>query len=331
VRVDVHSHFLPPRYFDRMERLGALDLVESFSVYAPMLGRAAAAQFAAGERSFVDGLVQQMDNCGVDLAVLSIGAVQPYFADERTATSAVRYANDMLAEAVAMGGGRLAAFGSVPLPHTAAAVKEMAACLDGRVFLGINVGCSAAGRPLDDPSLTDFWAAADERAAAVFLHPGTTPNMAVGSGDYHLAPDFCSPAEMAVAVCRLVVSKITSQHSRVGYISGAMGGSIPYLARRFDRGLAQSHPDLYEELGGVISQLKNLWYDTSMIEDQQAIDVVRGSVGVDRLLFGSDLPRGPLSDAVGFVADSDRLSPAEKTRILDRSADLLLGLGGGRR
>src|SRR5258708_30390003 len=99
-----------------MGRLGALDRVESFSVYAPMLGKAAVTQFAAGEQSFVDGLLEQMDRCHVDLAVLSIGAVQPYFPDEQTATSAVRYANSMLADAVAMGGGRFAPFARIPFP-----------------------------------------------------------------------------------------------------------------------------------------------------------------------------------------------------------------------
>jgi predicted TIM-barrel fold metal-dependent hydrolase len=326
VRVDVHSHFLPPRYFEEMTRLGALDRVESFSVYAPIFGRTAVTQFASGEQSFVDGLLEQMDGCHVDLAVLSIGAVQPYFPDEQTATSAVRYANTMLADAVAMGGGRLAAFGSVPLPHTAAAVQELAYCLDECGFAGINLGCSADGRPLDDPAFTDLWAAADERDAVVFLHPGSTPNMAVGSADYHLAPDFCSPAEIAVALCRLVVSKVTTQYARIGYIAGTTGGSIPYLARRFERGLMLSHPELYAELGGVISQLRKLWYDTSMIEDQQVLDAVRNTVGVNRLMLGSDIPRGPLAEAVDFIAESDRLTAGEKAQILDRNALELLRL-----
>ena len=326
MRIDIHTHFLPPRYFEEMEGRGAVDRVESFSVYAPMLGKAAAMQFAAGDQSFIDGMVEQMDRCDVDLAVLSIGAVQPYFPDEQTAISAVRYANEMLANAVAMGGGRLAAFGSVPLPHATAAAKEVAYCLDECGFLGINLGCSADGRPLDDPAFSEFWTAADERDAAVFLHPGSTPNMAVGSADYHLAPDFCSPTEMAVALCRMIVSKVTTENARIGYIAGTMGGTIPYLARRFDRGLQQSHPELYQELGGVINQLQKLWYDTSMIEDQQFFDVARNSVGVDRLMFGSDIPRGPLADAVEFVTSSDRLTDAEKERILDCNAMELLGL-----
>lgn len=39
--------------------------------------------------------------------------------------------------------------------------------------------------------------------------------------------------------------------------------------------------------------------------------------GVDRLVLGSDLPRGPLADIVDFVASSPLLSEDEKTNILD--------------
>jgi aminocarboxymuconate-semialdehyde decarboxylase len=327
VRIDVHGHFLPPRFFDEMERLGAFDRVESFSVYGPMLGRAAAVQYQNGEQAFIDGLVHQMDESDIDVTVLGIGALQPYFDDPKAGADAARFANDMLADAVELGGGRIAAFASIPLPNTSAAIDEADARLSSGAFAGINFGCSVAQRPLDDPAFDEVWSLLSDHEATVFLHPGTTPNMAVGSADYHLAPDFCSPAEIAVAMCRLVVSRLLARHRGIDFIAGAMGGSIPYLARRFDRGLLQSHPELYEELGGVLGQLKRFWYDTSMIEDAQALDVFRNSIGVDRLVFGSDVPRGPLQDAVRFISDSDRLTPSEKARVFDQGARQLKGLG----
>ncbi|WP_155056737.1 amidohydrolase family protein [Streptomyces blattellae] len=328
MRVDVHSHFTPPRFFEEMDRRQAQDRVEAFSVYGPMLGKNSQRRFAKGEQAFIDGLVEQMDGAGVDVAIFSMGAVQPYFSEEADAKAGVRFANDMLVDAVTMGGGRMAAFGSVPLPHTAAAIDEMAYCLDECGFAGINLGCSADGKPLDHPMFDDFWAAANDRGTAVFLHPGTTPNMAVGSADFHLAPDFCSPTELAVALCRLVVTKVTTRFPRIQFIAAGMGGTIPYLARRFDRGLAQTHPDLHEELGGVVNQLQRFWYDTSMIEDDRVLDVVRHSVGVDRLVLGSDIPRGPLSDVVDFISTSARLSDVEKTHILDRSAAGIVRVNG---
>lgn len=168
-------------------------------------------------------------------------------------------------------------------------------------------------------------AALDERHATVFIHPGTTPRMLPGAADYHLAPDFCSPAETALALCRLVVGKVTIRYPHVRIIAAAMGGSLPFFAHRFDAGMRKSHPGLYEELGGVLPQLRRLWYDTSMTEEPYALDSVRHSIGIDRLVFGSDLPRGPLADAVSFVTSSPLLAEQEKTRILEVAGEQVLG------
>jgi predicted TIM-barrel fold metal-dependent hydrolase len=326
MRVDLHTHFLPPRFFTEMARLGAEDAVESFAHYGPMLEALGGRQFAAGEASVIDERIEEMDACGVQLSVVSLGALQPYFEDAASAASAARFSNEMLRNAVDMGRGRIAAFGSIPLPHGSLALQELAFCLDECGFVGVNVGSSAGGYPLDAPMFDELWAALDERQATVCIHPGTTPRMAVGSADFHLAPDFCSPTETAIALCRLVTGRTTSKYPRIRFVAAAMGGTIPYLARRFDRGLQQSSPSLYEELGGVLSHLRRFWYDTSMTEEPYAIEMVRQSVGVDRLVFGSDVPRGPLQECVEFVTASALMTNEEKERVLGSNGMQALGL-----
>lgn len=54
-----------------------------------------------------------------------------------------------------------------------------------------------------------------------------TPLMGAGSAEYHLAPDFCSPTETALALCRLVVSKVTTRYPNVPIVAAAMGGALP--------------------------------------------------------------------------------------------------------
>ena len=326
MRVDVHVHYLPPRYFELMADAGALRSVESFSVFGPMLRDASEEAFAAGPAALVEDWIGQMDGCAVDLAMLSIGAIQPYFPDEPTAARLAREANEMMREAAEVSRGRLGAFGSLPLPHVDASLSELRFCMDECGFAGVNLGTSACGLPLDAPELDDIWAALDERGATVFIHPGATPLMAVGSGQFHLAPDFCSPAETAVALCRLVVCKVTTRHPGVRIIAAAMGGAVPFFAHRFDRGMRRSDPELYDELGGILPHLQALWYDTSMIDEPYALDAVRRSLGVDRLLFGSDLPRGPLAEAMDFVVSSPLLDVSERAQVLDRNGALALGL-----
>lgn len=317
MRLDVHTHFLPPSFFEMMDGAGARENVESYSVFGPMLRGGAERLYSNGTAPVIEDWIEQMNQSKIDLSILSLGALQPYFPDRRTAVDATHRANVMLHDAVQQGEGRLGAFGSLPLPHTAAALQELTFCLDECEFVGVNLGTSAGGRPLDAPEYDELWASLDERGATVFIHPGTTPLMGVGAGDFHLAPDFCSPTETALALCRLVVGTVMHRHPHLNVIAAAMGGALPFFAHRFDTGMRRSHPDLYQQIGGVLPAFQRFWYDTSMIDETFVFDAVRHSVGIDRLVFGSDLPRGPLAEAVDFVASSPLLTDAEKTHIFE--------------
>jgi len=334
MRADIHVHYLPPEFFAMMEAADAARLVESYSVFGPLLGPGAERLFSNGPEAVVDDWLTQMDQGSVDLSVLSLGALQPYFPTPGIAADLTRRSNLMLAQAVESADGRFAAFGSLPLPHADHAAAEVAFCLDDCGFAGVNLGTSAGGLSLDSPVFDPVWAALDERRATVFLHPGTTPRMGVGSDAFHLAPDFCSPTETALAMCRLVVGRVTTRFPQIKFVAAAMGGSLPFFAHRFDSGMRRSHPDLYAEIGGVLPALRRCWYDTSMLDEPNVWDSVRQSLGVDRLVFGSDLPRGPLSEALEFVTASPQLSEAEKHAVLDTNndalfADVLPGARGG--
>lgn len=331
MRVDVHTHFFHPSYFDLLEAAGAADQLESYAVFGPMLRPSSERLFSAGTPAVFEDWIGQMDRSSVDLAVLSMGAFQPYFREERTAADVARRCNVLLRDTVADNGrGRFRAFGSLPLPHTEAALRELRFCLDECDFTGISLGTSAGDLPFDAPQFDQVWAALDERRATVFIHPGTSPRMGVGSTEFHLAPDFCSPTETALALCRLVVGGVTTRYPNMRIVAAAFGGALPFFAHRFDSGMQRSHPELYAELGGVIPQLQRFWYDTSMVDEPFVFDSIRRSVGVDRLVFGSDLPRAPLADVVDFVAESPLLSDTEKVNILDVQGSSLLGLDDDR-
>ncbi|WP_371775723.1 amidohydrolase family protein [Streptomyces sp. NBC_01438] len=327
MRIDFHSHFLPPSFFERMEALDARSKVESYAYWGPLLARGAQRQFRDGERAFLEKWIEEMEAGRVDLTIASVGAVQPYFAERAAAVAAARFANDVLRKAVAQGQGRIAALGSLPLPHPQAALEEIAFCLDECRFPGVNLGCSAGGLPLDSPEFDAVWEALDARSAIVFLHPGTTPCVAVGSGDFGLAPALVGPTEVGVALCRLVAARIPLRYPRVRVVAAVTGGTVPLLARHWDAVLRATQPGLYEELGGAMRHLRGFWYDTSLQEDPRIFDAVRGSVGVDRLVLGSDTPRAPVAETVGFITSSPLLNDVEKAQILDRNGAQVLDDG----
>ncbi|MZG20006.1 amidohydrolase family protein [Streptomyces sp. SID5914] len=324
MRVDVHSHFMPPRYVDKLGELGGYEQLEALKPYGAFASAYAAHLFPEGESAFIENWIQNMDTRDVDAMVMSVN-IQPYFAEEKSAVTAARFGNEMMRDAVGMGRGRLMAFGCLPLPHAEAAVKEIEFCLDECGFAGINLGCSADGRPLDDPAFDEVWAALNDRAATVYLHAGQTPQMGVGSGDYQLGPSFGGPTEIALAMSRLVLNKVTVKYPNMRIIGACLGGSIPHFTERLVAHLQLVYRGLYEELDGVLPHLRRFWYDTG-IEDTYGYEAVRRTLGVDRLVLGSDSPRMPVSDAVDRITSTDLLTEDEKAQILDHNGAKSLGL-----
>jgi aminocarboxymuconate-semialdehyde decarboxylase len=206
-------------------------------------------------------------------------------------------------------------------------LAEVARCLDELGFLGINLGCSVLGAPLDDERFEPLWQELDRRGAVVYLHPGVENALAVGSREFHLDADFGSPTELAVAACRLIATGLTGRFPNVRIVLATLGGSLPFLAHRFDGGFRRFYPDRYEELGGMIGQLRRFHYDTSTCEEPLALLCAREAFGVDQIVFGSDAPRirDPLP-AVEYLEGSRHLTAAEARQILDHNGASLLGI-----
>lgn len=99
-----------------------------------------------------------------------------------------------------------------------------------------------------------------------------------------------------------------------------LGGTLPFLIERLDGSLAGRTPYTPSEY------LKRLWYDT-VNGSTAALRCARDAFGADRLLLGTDFPHlaGPrFNQCVSYIEQSD-LAQEEKSAILDRNAQLLLG------
>jgi 6-methylsalicylate decarboxylase len=139
--------------------------------------------------------------------VLSVGALQPYFANADEATAAARLSNDLYADVCQRYGGRFSAFATVPLPHIDAALTELARAIEVLGMVGVNLGCSIASRPLDDAAFEPFFAELNRRGTVVFLHP-----VGCGCGAFleDLGLDFPlgAPFEDSIAALRLVLAGV---------------------------------------------------------------------------------------------------------------------------
>jgi 6-methylsalicylate decarboxylase len=302
VRIDVHAHYYPQDVVDQFARLG------STRAYGGPSGGLTLAQ-----------RLELMDRAGIDVQVLSVGVGQPYFAEAEKAAAGARCANDAYKEVVERYGGRFAAFGCLPLPHVDAALAEAAYCLDELSMAGLNLGCSVAGRPLEDPSFEPLWADLNRRRAVVFLHP-----LGIGGpfiDAFGLEMMVGSRFEDTICAVRLVLSGLTSRFPDVRIIVPHLGGTIPYLWERVEESGSRRVSTPPTE------GLKRLYYD-SVNKTPAALRCFCETVGADRLMLGTDFP---YVDEAGFLecvsyVEASGLTPDQVSGILDRNAQALLQL-----
>src|SRR5262249_32562044 len=101
--VDVHAHYFPKAYNELLVRIGGRSLPES--------ARALTARpMREDDASGIPTRLEQMDDAGVQLQVLSPAASPPYAEKEADAVHAAQLINDSYAELAAKHPGKLAAF-----------------------------------------------------------------------------------------------------------------------------------------------------------------------------------------------------------------------------
>jgi predicted TIM-barrel fold metal-dependent hydrolase len=306
MRVDVHAHYYHSTYVDRLARNGADTRL---------------AARAPGAAVTFDQRVGLLDGAGIRVQVLSVGALQPYIANADEATAAATLSNDLYADICQRYGGSFSAFATVPLPHIDAALTELARAVEVLGMVGVNLGCSIAGRALDDAAFAPFFAELNRRGTVVFLHP-----VGCGCGPFleDLGLDFPlgAPFEDSIAALRLVLAGVIHRFPKIRFIVPHLGGTLPFLITRLDTSSVAEQTDYKPG-----TYLKRLWYD-SINGNVAALRCAREAFGADRLVLGTDFPHlagERFNQCVRYIQESD-LPPEEKHAILDRNAQALLGL-----
>ncbi|HEX6511937.1 MAG TPA: amidohydrolase family protein [Chloroflexota bacterium] len=313
MRIDVHAHYYTNDFAARMDQLRGQARNRGG-------GRVAGAGVSLQQRT------DMLDEAGIDLQIICVGAEQPYFPDKPAkAVEAARFENDFYRQTVEKTSGRYAAFGCVPLPHVDQAITEAARCLDELGFAGINLACSVAGQPLDTPAFEPFWQEMDRRRAIVFLHPNMhcdAPMM----GDWGLEGTAGGCFEDTIAGLRLTFSGWGNRFANVRLIIPHLGGTLPFLWQRIEDSAGRRRAagmDIPLQ-GSPLDVLKRFYYDT-VNNGAAALECTIRAVGLDHVLFGTDYPYLTHKECVDSVLNSGL--PSEWiTAILDENAQSLLGV-----
>jgi aminocarboxymuconate-semialdehyde decarboxylase len=316
VIIDVHSHIFPPEYMRRIADLGGR---------LPQLSAAPLSGMKIGER------LELMEREGVEIGVLSVGVLQPYHADRRTAADLARQANDLFLATGAESAGRLLTFMALPLPHVDAAVEELDRLAGVEGVVGITLGTSVLEHELDDKVLFPLYEALNARASTVFVHPSMT-FAGFGPRDLGMSRTIGAMFEDTIAAVRLLLSGVCVRYPDINFIIPHLGGTLPFIYGRVGRHLQRCEDEW--NAAGLTSRddpnqgIARLWYDTA-VRHAPALTCAYDTVGPDRLLFGTDFPylksREELGVRIGNIRDLP-LSDVQRDAILGDQAAKLLGI-----
>ena len=187
---------------------------------------------------------------------------------------------------------------------------------------GAQIGSNVNGRNLDDPALEPLWAAADELAAFIMVHP-TQVAGAERLKSYYLTNLIGNPLDTTIAAACLVFGGVVGRYPRIKFLMVHGGGFVPYQAGRFSHGW-QVRPEPQANLKAPPdAALDTLYFDT-IVHSRPALEFLVATAGASRVLLGSDYPfdMGTLECArqVRALAVSD----ADKATILGGAVMKLL-------
>jgi len=135
-----------------------------------------------------------------------------------------------------------------------------------------------------------------------------------------------SVLELERAFSELGFRGVVEKYPKIRWKLGHLGGAIPYLAERLDRGYAA-----FKECRANISQkpseyLKTFYFDTVNF-DVKALQLAIDFAGADHLVAGSDYPHqiGSLKQMISSI-DNLNISEKDKDNIYGKTAAKLLNI-----
>jgi aminocarboxymuconate-semialdehyde decarboxylase len=323
--IDFHNHFYPPAYLDALRSGSSAVQVEIDDDGNPRIYYPGDYNIAVPGHRDIDYREQVLQDHGVDTQVVTLTTPGTHVETPATAVKFAALVNDAFAGIVGNKRGRFSALATLPLNDPVASVAELRRACSQLGLRGAMLFSNVNGVGLDDRRFWPIYEAADELGAVLYIHP-THPVGVEAMTDYWLMPLVGFLADTTLAAAKIVFSGVVERFPRIQWALCHMGGAIPYLAERLDRGF-----EAFSECRANISRppteyLKRFYYDTVNF-NPQAIQLAIAFAGVDRILAGSDYPHqiGSIPKMLSSI-HALNLSETDRAAILGGNAARLLGL-----
>ena len=285
--IDVHNHYYPPEYLDALTRLNSVIKVDYDGEGNPRVHYPGDYNILVKGHRDIAYRKEVLDKEGVDVQLISLTTPGTHIERPEVARELVRAMDDLR-----MPGAML--------------------------FSNVN------GTGLDDRQFWPLYEAANDRDAVLMIHP-TYPVGVEAMRDYWLMPLNGFLFDTTLAASKLVFSGVVKRYPRIRWVLGHLGGTIPYLAERLDRGW-RAFRDCREHIDEPPTTYlrRHFWYDTVNFSAGPLMLAIQFA-GVDHILAGSDYPHqiGSIPLMLGAIRGLP-ISDEDKSAILGGNAARVL-------
>jgi aminocarboxymuconate-semialdehyde decarboxylase len=323
--IDFHNHFYPPEYLDALRAGDSAVRVTDDAEGNPCIHYPG--DYNVAVRGHRDIAYRQavLDRAGVDRQVITLTTPGTHVESPATAAKFARLVNDAFARVIAERRSHFTALATLPLNDPAASVAELRRAMDELHLPGAMLFSNVNGAALADQRFWPLYEEADRRHAVLYIHP-TDPVGVEAMTDYWLMPLIGFPFDTTLAAAKLVFSGAVERFPNIRWVLTHMGGAIPYLAERLDRGYFAFHECRVHIDRPPSDYLRRFYYDTVNF-NVDAMKLALAFAGPGQLLAGSDYPHqiGSIPKMIESVRGLP-VTEAERAAIMGGNAAALLGV-----
>jgi aminocarboxymuconate-semialdehyde decarboxylase len=323
--IDFHNHYYPPRYLEALRSGDSSVRLTVDDEGNPVLHYPGDYNVAVRGHRDIDYRSTVLGESGVNMQVLTFTSPGTHVESTERAARLAREVNDAFAEIIATRGDRFTALATLPLNDPAASLAELERATTQLGLPGAMLFSNVNGRALSDREYWPLYELAAERELVLYIHP-IHPVGVEAMTDYWLMPLVGFPTDTTLAAAKLVFSGVIGRYPGIRWVLAHLGGTIPYLAERLDRGYHAFESCRRNIDRPPTEYLREFWYDTVNF-DPAALRLALEFAGPERLLAGSDYPHmiGSLEQMKSSLRSLELPEP-DLSRILGGNAAALLGL-----